>query len=77
MISKQELFKTIYLYVIPYAVLLMAILGLMYLYPKPELHLLLNAHHSSLQDTFFKYYTLLAEPCMRWPCSLCYGRKSR
>ena len=63
MISKQELFKTIYLYVIPYAVLLMAILGLMYLYPKPELHLLLNSHHSSLQDTFFKYYTLLAE----WP----------
>ena len=63
MISKQVFLKTIYVYVIPYLVLLMAILGLMYLYPKPELHMLLNAHHSSIQDTFFKYYTLLAE----WP----------
>ena len=63
MISKQVFFRTIYVYVIPYLVLLMAILGLMYMYPKPELHMLLNAHHSSIQDTFFKYYTLLAE----WP----------
>ena len=63
MISKQVFLKTIYVYVIPYLVLLMAILGLMYLYPKPELHMLLNAHHSSIQDTFFKYFTILAE----WP----------
>ena len=63
MISKQVFLKTIYIYVIPYLVLLIAILGLMYLYPKPELHMLLNSHHSSIQDTFFKYYTLLAE----WP----------
>ena len=35
----------------------------MYVYPKPELHMLLNSHHSNIQDTFFKYYTLLAE----WP----------
>ena len=55
--------KTTYVYVIPYLVLLMAVLGLMYLYPKPELHLLLNAHHSSIQDIFFKYYSVLAE----WP----------
>ena len=41
----------------------MAILGLMYVYPKPELHMLLNSHHSGIQDTFFKYYSLLAE----WP----------
>ena len=63
MINKQAFFRTIYIYVISYFVLLLAILGLLYLYPKPELHLLLNSHHSSLQDTFFKYYTLLAE----WP----------
>ena len=62
MISKIY-FRTFYAYVIPYLVLLMVILGLMYAYPKPELHLMLNAHHTSLQDTFFKNYSLLAE----WP----------
>ena len=35
----------------------------MYMYPKPELHMLLNSHHSSLQDSFFKYYSVFAE----WP----------
>ena len=62
MISKIYI-RTFYAYVIPYLVLLMVILGLMYAYPKPELHLMLNAHHTSLQDTFFKYYSVLAE----WP----------
>ena len=50
MISKQVLLKTVYFYIIPYMVLLMAMLGFMYLYPKPELHLLLNSHHSSIQE---------------------------
>lgn len=63
MISKQVFIRTVYVYVIAYVVLLMVILGLMYVYPKPELHMLLNSHHSSIQDTFFKYYSLLAE----WP----------
>jgi membrane-associated phospholipid phosphatase len=63
MINKQVLLRTVYVYVIPYVVLLVAILGLMYAYPKPELHMLLNSHHTSLQDTFFKYYSVLAE----WP----------
>lgn len=63
LIAKQALIKTVYVYVITYLVLLMAILGLMYAYPKPELHMLLNSYHSSLQDTFFKYYSMLAE----WP----------
>jgi len=58
--------RTVYVYVAPYLVLLMAILGLMYAYPKPELHMLLNSHHTSLQDTFFKYYSVLAE----WPLYL-------
>ena len=61
MISKQKLIRSLYVYVIPYLVLLMAILGLMYAYPKPELHMLLNSHHSSIQDAFFKYYSVLAE----------------
>ena len=59
----RQLIRTVCVYVIAYAVLLLAILGLMYAYPKPELHMLLNSHHTSLQDTFFKYYSLLAE----WP----------
>ncbi len=63
MISKQELFKTVSPYVIAYLVLLMVVLGLLYSYPKPELHMMLNSHHTDIQDTFFKYYTLLAE----WP----------
>lgn len=55
--------KLVYAYIIAYLILLMTVLGLMYEYPKPELHMLLNSHHSDLQDIFFKYYTLLAE----WP----------
>jgi len=54
LIAKQALIRTVYVYVITYLVLLMVILGLMYAYPKPELHMLLNSYHSSLQDTFFK-----------------------
>lgn len=63
LIAKQALIRTVYVYVITYLVLLMVILGLMYAYPKPELHMMLNSYHSSLQDTFFKYYSMLAE----WP----------
>lgn len=63
MICKQVFIRTVYVYVIAYLVLLIAILGLMCMYPKPELHMLLNSHHSNIQDTFFKYYSLLAE----WP----------
>ena len=63
MISKQVFIKSVFVYVLAYCVLLTAMLGMMYVYPKPELHMLLNSHHSSVLDTFFKYYTLLAE----WP----------
>ena len=55
--------KIIAVYGIAYLVLLMVVLGLQYVYPKPELHLLLNSYHTSLQDTFFKYYSMFAE----WP----------
>ena len=34
---------------------------MLYAYPKQELHLLLNSYHTSIQDTFFKYYSMLAE----------------
>ena len=37
MINMQSFFKMIYIYVISYFVLLLAILGLLYMYPKPEL----------------------------------------
>ena len=63
MISKQALIKTVSPYLIVYLVLLMVVLGLLYEYPKPELHMMLNSHHTSIQDTIFKCYTQLAE----WP----------
>ena len=41
----------------------MYVLGLLYAYPKVELHLWLNSWHTDLLDTFFKYYSMMAE----WP----------
>jgi len=55
--------KAFSVYAIAYAVLLLFVLGLLYTYPKLELHLLLNSCHTKLQDTFFTYYSMLAE----WP----------
>ena len=51
--TKQVFLKTFYIYVIPYFVLLTVILSLMYAYPKPELHMMLNSHHTGIQDNFF------------------------
>ena len=48
-------------YGIAYLVLLLIFFGLLYVYPKLELHLLLNSYHTSVEDTFFKYYSMLAE----------------
>ena len=53
--------KTLSVYGSAYLVLLTIVLGMLYVYPKLELHLMLNAHHTGLQDTFFKYYSMLAE----------------
>jgi membrane-associated phospholipid phosphatase len=53
--------KTFMVYCMAYIALLTLVLGLLYAYPKPELHLLLNAHHTRLQDIFFKYYSMMAE----------------
>ena len=55
--------KALLLYVVAYLLMLAFVLGLLYEYPKLELHMMLNAHHTSFADTFFKYYTVLAE----WP----------
>ena len=63
MMNTRIFLRSISIYVIAYLVLLMVVLGMLYAYPKPELHLLMNCHHSSFQDTFFKYYSVLAE----WP----------
>ena len=63
MINKSVFIRLVSLYVIPYLLLLTAILVMMYIYPKPELHLMLNSFHSGVLDYFFKFYTLMAE----WP----------
>ena len=48
-------------YCLAYLGLLILVLVLMCIYPKLELHLLLNAAHTPLQDVFFKYYSMAAE----------------
>ena len=53
--------KILSIYGIAYFILLTFVLGLLYIYPKLELHLLLNSWHTSAEDTFFKYYSMLAE----------------
>ena len=55
--------KAFSVYGMAYLMLLAVMVGLLVAYPKMELHLLLNAHHTGFQDVFFKYYTRLAE----WP----------
>lgn len=55
--------KALSVYCIAYFILLIYVFGLQYVYPKLELHLMLNSCHTDIQDTFFKYYSILAE----WP----------
>ena len=55
--------KAFSVYGIAYFALLMLVIGLLCAYPKLELHLMLNSCHTAFEDTFFKYYTMLAE----WP----------
>lgn len=58
--------KALSVYGTAYLVLIVIVLALLCLYPKLELHLMLNAWHNSAEDTFFKYYTIMAE----WPLYL-------
>jgi len=53
--------KSLLVYGIAYFILLTVTLGMLYAYPKLELHLLLNSYHTRLQDIFFTYYSMLAE----------------
>ena len=55
--------KTFSFYGIAYFILLAIVLGLLYAFPKEELHLLMNSYHTPIEDTFFKYYSTMAE----WP----------
>ena len=59
----KQILKALSVYGIAYLVLLLVVLGLLYAYPKVELHLWLNSWHTDFLDTFFKYYSQLAE----WP----------
>ena len=57
----KQILKALTVYGIAYFLLLMFVFGLQFAYPKVELHLWLNSYHTAFMDTFFKYYTLLAE----------------
>lgn len=61
--SMKQMLKGLSVYIIAYLVLLMIVLGLLFAYPKVELHLMLNSCHTEFCDTFLKYYSMLAE----WP----------
>lgn len=50
-------------YLAGYAILLAVMVTLLVTYPKADLHLMLNSRHTAFQDTFFRYYSVLAE----WP----------
>ena len=53
--------KILSVYGFAYFALLTFVVVLQYVYPKLELHLLLNSYHTDIEDTFFKYYSMLAE----------------
>ncbi len=54
------LYKNKYFF-IPYIVFLIAGLIILALFAKSELHLLINQHHNSFSDNFFKYANYLGE----------------
>lgn len=53
--------KLISVYYIAYLALLAFVVVLLCTYPKLELHLMLNSVHTRFLDTFFKYYSMMAE----------------
>lgn len=59
----KQIMKILSVYCIAYFLLLMFVFGLLLVYPKVDLHLLLNSCHTDIQDIFFKNYSMLAE----WP----------
>ena len=63
MMINQGMKKIFSVYGTAFFVMFVLELVLLYVYPKLELHLMLNSCHTDIQDTFFKYYSILAE----WP----------
>lgn len=59
----KTVLKTFSVYGIAYLILLATVLGMLCAFPKEELHLLMNSYHVAIVDTFFKYYSTMAE----WP----------
>lgn len=57
------MFRRFYSYLFAYALLFVAAAYLLCSFTKGESHILLNGYHTHWLDTFFKYYTKLAE----WP----------
>lgn len=55
--------KGTYTYLCSYLIILIVIVTLLIIYPKAELHMLMNSFHNSVLDEFFRYYSTLAE----WP----------
>lgn len=55
--------KLLTCYYVPYTILFVASITLLCLYPKAELHLMLNNCHTPMGDTFVRLYSQLAE----WP----------
>lgn len=50
-------------YLLSYTVIFMVMISLLVIYPKGELHIMLNSVHTPMADVFFKYFTQLAN----WP----------
>ena len=61
--SYSKMRKSLLVFGVAYFALLILVLGLQYAYPKAELHMMVNSYHTGILDTFFKYYSMMAE----WP----------
>jgi membrane-associated phospholipid phosphatase len=48
-------------FLIPYLIVLLALIPILILYSKPEIHLWINQHNSAFSDLFFKYITFLGD----------------
>ncbi|MBN2523810.1 MAG: phosphatase PAP2 family protein [Bacteroidales bacterium] len=54
----SELIKRNIFFLLPLSILLVALIPLMILIPKTDLHIYLNQHHTDFTDIFFKYITV-------------------
>ncbi|MBN2813540.1 MAG: phosphatase PAP2 family protein [Bacteroidales bacterium] len=49
------------LFLIPYLLLILAVIPVLLIYPKPDIHLTINKIHSPFADWFFRYATFLGD----------------